>query len=207
MNAAESILAPDSGSNGRHLDISPRRFVDSYSELGFERKLTHAGSVFVHHDERIIVPPVMTEIGSIDRWHTIRRLEDTLETHRAKRRGQRVLAVFVLLLAAMLMALAWPHAVSAETRQGALEAAYEDVDTAAPLATCALPYTLGPHETTVLQCTHRLRGLAVVEKYRSGHNRVLISPSATVNRGDAVLIVVHNTGDKTAAGTAYAEFW
>jgi len=209
MNTVTALDSqPHAMSNGRHLDISPRTFVDRYSALGFERKITHDGNAFVHHVERIIVAPVLTECGSIDRWHTVRRLEDTLTLHRAKRRGQGTLTAIALAFVALLVAMLWPHIVRAESKQAVLEHAYDDSFTsAAPLARCDLAYTLAPHESTVLQCTHRLRGLEPVERYRSGHARVLISPAATVSRGDAVLVVLFNTGDQPATGTATVEFW
>lgn len=205
MNAA--AINADSMSNGRHIDISTKVFTHRHEALGFERREHVLGTQFVNRAEGVVVAPVRTGCGSIDRYQTLRCMEDTLELHRAKRRGQRVITAVALIMAALFVGMVWPLVVRAEAKQTTLEHAYEAVDSSAPLATCSLPYTLGPRETTVLQCTHRLRGLAVVEKYRSGHNTVLISASATVNRGDAVLLVLHNTGDQAATGTAYAEFW
>lgn len=211
MNTVTALDSqPHAMSNGRHLDISPRTFVDRYSALGFERKITHDGNAFVHHVERIIVAPVLTESGSIDRWHTVRRLEDTLTLHRAKRRGQGTLTAIALAFVALLVAMLWPHIVRAETKQGVLERDYAtdiDLDTVAPLARCDLPYTLPAGESTVFQCTHRLRGIVPMERYRSGHPRVVVSPAGTVSRGDAVLVVLFNTGDQPATGTATVEFW
>lgn len=208
MNTALAETEPNLMSNGRHLDISPRVFVDRYSALGFERKVLPVGQGFVHHRERIVVEPVFTECGSIDRWHTLRRLEETLDLHRARKRGNRMLIAAAAVCAAALIVLFWPSIVAAETRRDVIDQADEaGALSLPPVATCALSYTLGPRESTVLQCTHRLRGAYTVERLRSGNDRVLISPARTVNRGDSLTITLLNVTDGAVQGTAYIEFW
>lgn len=209
MNTVTALDSqPHAMSNGRHLDISPRTFVDRYSALGFERKITHDGNAFVHHVERIIVAPVLTECGSIDRWHTVRRLEDTLALHRSKRRGQRTITAIALALLALLVAMLWPLVVRAETKHGAIERAYEaDLDAAAALAMCSRSYVLQPGETLTFECFHNLVGIVPVERYRSGNGAVLITPARSFSKPPGVLVTLHNPSAVKQSGTATVEFW
>lgn len=208
MNAAIALESqPHVMSNGRHHDISPRQFADRYSALGFERKATHDGTAFVNHSERIVVAPVLTECGSIDRWHTIRRLEDTLVVHRARRRGQRAITIVALVMLALFVGMAWPLLVRAETKQGAIERAYDDVESVAPLATCSRYYVLMPRETATFECFHNLVGITPMERLRSGNGVVLISPARSFNKPPGVLVTITNTSDAKQSGTATVEFW
>lgn len=208
MNAATAhTTESDTMSNGKHLDISPRTFVDRCSALGFERKLTHDGDAFIHHGERIIVAPVRTELGSIDRWHTVRRLEESLHTHRARRRGQRAITLVALVMLALFVGMAWPLLVRAETKQGAIERAYDDVESVAPLATCSRYYVLMPRETATFECFHNLVGITPMERLRSGNGVVLISPARSFSKPPGVLVTITNTSDTKQSGTATVEFW
>ena len=190
-----------------HHDISTREFINRYSALGFERRVIDDRAVFVANGGRLVVAPVMTHLMSVDRYMTIKRLEEMLTIHERQRRGGIVLAI-VLCIVAVIGALLFGPEVRAESRRDVLSAAEEtEALLSEPSARCDTAYMLMPGETATVTCFHNLVGFTPIERLRSGHDRVLVSVSRHTTKPPGIVMVLHNTGSTKVYGTVIAEFF